>query len=368
MPGTPRRPCTPGTPDVPDGLISGHLLRLVRTGISLTQDQLAEQLRVDTNTLKSWETGRRPLSQTRVHTLRTILRRLHQLGADHQLLGELNTAIDVDLAVAEMLAGGSDLDGHPLATWVSTRAWSALLAWAVTGTVPPALADGSDVPRPRLAVPVREDLFAALRAAAEQHQGDAPAAVLLRRQVYYLAALDQSAAGRDWLSRMENRELRRLRRSDGWTPTWVAGRSLAVARAAQGDPEQLRHFIATQLADDRQEIANILYWSYWIGEYPVAATSDAFMAAPALNGWRGTALLRHLATGFDPAIPYVDLNVHTVWALLQRRPWLMDDDPGVTADLHARAGQLLGEDGSVGAQARRELEQLHFATATRGRP
>lgn len=369
MPRSDRRGSTGGTPDVPEGLISGHLLRVIRSRIGLTQEQLAERFGVDVNTLRSWETGRRPLAQTRVQVLRMVTRQLRQLGADPGVLDELSTAIDVDLAVAEILAGRGGIQGHPLATWVSTRAWSALLAWAIAGPVPATLAEEEPkIPRPRLAVSVREDLFAALRVAAEQAAGDDPASVLLRRQVYFLTALDQSGSGRDWLARMERQELRRLRPSDGWSPTWVAGRSLAVARAAQGDPGQLRHFIANQLADDQQEIANLNYWAYWIGEYPAAATGDQFMATGDLNSWRGASLLRHLTGGLNAGIPYVELTIHTVWALLCRRPWLMDDDPGLTADLRCRAGRLLDHHERLSDRARRELEQLHFATAMRGRP
>lgn len=363
----PRPTGTTGTPDVPEGVISGHLLRLIRTRLRSTQEHLAEQLGVDANTIKSWETGRRPLAHTRVQTLRAITRRLRQLGADRALLEQLDTAIDVDLVIGQILADGHELADHPLATWVSTRAWSDLLAWAVAGTVPPALRrDGLTVPRPRLAVPVREALFTSLRDAAEQATSDDPAAVLLRRQVYFVTSWDPTGPGRDWLARMERRELRRLHPSDGWTPTWVAGRSLAVARAAQGDPEQLRDFIASQLADDRQEAANLNYWAYWIGEHPGVATGDEFMAAPDLGAWRGTALLRHLVAGLDRATPYVELTIHSVWALLHRRPWLLDDDRAVSADLRRRVEVLLAGPRTTGEQARRELQQLHFATAMRG--
>lgn len=360
---------TGSTPDIPEGLIAGHLLRLIRAQTGLTREQLAEQLGVDVNTVKSWETGRRPLAHTRVHVLRALVRLLRQRGADPHLLAQLDTAIDVDLAVADILHRGARTDGHPLATWVSTRSWSALLAWAITGTVPPGFNGGATLllPRPRMAVAVREDLFAALRAAAEQAPSGDPAAVLLRRQVYFLTALDRSGPGQDWLTRMERRETRTLRAGAGWTPDWAVGRSLAVARAAQGEPDQLRHFITTHLADDRQEAANLNYWAYWIGEYATPATGDHFMATTDLTGWRGNALLEHLVAGMDPATPYVELTIHTVWALLRRRPWLMDDDPAVTADLHHRTTILLDSRQHLSGQARRELDQLHFATATRGR-
>lgn len=357
---------TPGTPD-PEGALAGALLALIRTRLHLSQDQAAELLDVDRNTVKSWESGRRPFARVSYPTMRHVRQTYARAGADPGLLDQLDQATDVDLAVGQILDPNTTPARHPFAAQVHNRSWNDLLAWALTGQPPAALrrVNGA-IPRPRLATPDRTRLYDSLRTAAEKAADD-PGATLLRRQVYFtIGAGDDTPAGRDWLHRMELAELRRVRRRDDWTPGWVAARSIAVARACQGDPDHLRTFIRDQLATDRQEAANLNYWAYWCGEHGRAAFSDDFMAAPDLGAWRGSGLLRHLADGLDPATPYLELTAHTVWALLARRPWLLDDDPTTVGSLRDRIGQLLGVD-HVSPQARRELEQLAYATATAGR-
>lgn len=355
---------TAGTPD-PEGVVSGAILRLIRSQLGLSQEQAAEALTVDANTFKSWETGRRPLARISVQRLRAVTRTLSRLGADPRLLDLLDTGIDVDLTIGQILGGGHSPVDHPLGSWVHTRTWHDLLAWAVAGRTPAAIRDlnGATL-RPRLAVADRTRLFDCLRVAAER-AGDDPASTLLRRQATFVIAWNDTPDARDWLARQERLELRRLRPADGWTPAWVAGRSLAVARASQGDPEQLRHFIRTQLADDRQEVANLNYWAKWCGEDLRPAVSDDFMAGGDLGGWRGATLLRHLVAGLESTTPYVELTIHSVWALLDRRPWLLDDDHELTTDLRLRIARLLDGTVPLGDQARRELEQIQYAAKTR---
>lgn len=365
MAPNPQRGPTSSTPD-PEGAVSGAILALIRTQIGLSQDAAAELLHVDRNTIKSWETGRRPLARVSVSTLRGITRTLARHGADPDLLDQLHDAIDVDLVIGQILTDHTAPGDHPFAATVHNRAWHDLLAWAVTGTTPAALRRlNGGIPRPRLAVPDRARLFDSLRTTAER-AGDDPAATLLRRQTYFVTAWDHTPAAKDWLHRMERAELRRVRRGDDWTPGWVAARSIAVARAFQGDPDHLRTFIRDHLGTDRQEAANLNYWAYWCGEHARTAISDDFMARPDLGDWRGTALLRHLTAGLDPATPYVELTAHTIWALLARRPWLVDDDATLAADLRQRIARLLATD-HLSGQARRELEQLAYATASTGR-
>lgn len=355
---------TAGTPD-PEGAISGALLRVIRTQLGLSQERAAEALAVDPNTIKSWETGRRPLARVNVRTLRAVTRALHRLGTDPLLLDQLDAAIDVDLVVGQILAGTHAPADHPLATLVHTREWHDLLAWALTGATPAALRPlGPRIPRPRLANVERTRLFDSLRTTAERADSG-PSATLLRRQVFYIATLDDAPGARDWINQMERQELRRLRHSDGWTPTWVAGRSLAVARAVHGDPEHLRTFIRDQLSTDGQEAANLNYWAYWCGEETRPAVTDEFMATGDLGAWRGHQLLAHLVTGLASTTPYVELTIHTIWALIERRPHLLDDDTSLATDLDERTGRLLDDPLTLGNQARRELEQLRYASRLR---
>jgi transcriptional regulator with XRE-family HTH domain len=357
-----------GTGSTPpsDGVVSGAVLRAIRMQLRHTQDQAAELFGVDRNTIKGWESGRRPLANVRVQTLRAMRRTLGQLGIEPALLGQLDTAIDVDLVIGQILTGRHTPTDHPLATWVHTREWHDLLGWALNGSTPAALNGiGATVPQPRLATVDRAALFDSLRTTAEQ-AGDEPSSTLLRRQVIYLATWEDSPAGQDWVARQERLELRRLRPIDDWTPTWVAGRSLAVARACQGDPDRLRHFMRTQLTTDSQEAANLNYWANWCGADPRPAISDDFMASGDLGRWDGAALLRHLVAGLNPATPYIELTIHSVWALLARRPQLLTEDHTLTTDLRQRATRLLDE-ATLADQARRELEQVLYAANLKGR-
>lgn len=351
----------------PEGVISGALLQEIRRRLKLHQHQLASKLGEDTNTYRSRENGRRALGHVAVHRLRRLKRDLVRLGGDAGLVRLLDTAIDVDLTINQILDGNYEHDEHPLATWVQTRAWHDLLAWGLVGRIPRALGGttGATV-RPRLAAADQTLLLHRLRTAAEQthNRGDGPA-TLLRRQIYFVASWDTSATGKDWLERMESREFGRLRFADGWTPNWVAGRSLAVARAVAGDPEHLRYFIDHQLRDDEQEVANLNYWANWSGEDDRPALSDEFMKTADLGPWRGTELLRQLTDGLTAANAYVELTAHTIWALLQRRPWLLDDDPRITAALRRHASLLLDEPTRLAWQAQRDLDRIFCATAMR---
>ncbi|CAM5510893.1 hypothetical protein GCM10010345_91540 [Streptomyces canarius] len=51
--------------------------------------------------------------------------------------------------------------------------------------------------------------------------------------------------------------------------------------------------------------------------------SDAFIADGSLGPWHGDRLLTHLVEGIAPEHGYVDLNIHSAWALLQVSPNLL---------------------------------------------
>ena len=125
-----------------DGIITGYLLKQIRQSAGLSQEGLAEQLRVDANTVQGWETGRRSLTGTRVATLVELRHRLRQLGADPQLLAALEDAAEADYVLAHTLGsepGAGGPDAHPLACWVPKRSFAYLLAWPFTGQPPIAL-------------------------------------------------------------------------------------------------------------------------------------------------------------------------------------------------------------------------------------
>ncbi|HMH91700.1 MAG TPA: helix-turn-helix transcriptional regulator, partial [Streptosporangiaceae bacterium] len=111
------------------GVISGALLQAARRTAGLTQEQLAEGLGADVATVKGWETGRRPLCNVQAGRLVRVRRYLRAAGAHPELLAQLDTAIDADAFAAQAIAG----DCSQLGAEVTTRAWHALIGWAVRG-------------------------------------------------------------------------------------------------------------------------------------------------------------------------------------------------------------------------------------------
>ena len=124
----------------------------------------------------------------------------------------------------------------------------------------------------------------------------------------------------------------------------------------QGDKEPLRHFIRTALSSDACQAASLNYWAYWIGETTDTYSSDEFMAGD-LGAWPGRGLLRRFADNLVATEPLVDLYVHSLWALLERRGRLLDNDPQLARSLADRGERLLSE-GDLSGQSRRELEQV----------
>jgi transcriptional regulator with XRE-family HTH domain len=354
------------------GLITGYLLKLIRESAGLTQETLAEHLGVDTNTVQGWESGRRSLTGTRVATLVQLRHRLRQLGADPRLLSALDDAAEADYVLAYALGTEPDKShpaAHPLACWVPKSSFAYMLAWPLTGQRPIALEHqtlrsrrGPVAEAPALTADERMHFFQHLRVMAERSHTDRElhetGGTLLRRNVYYSLSWNQSNETTAWLRELEQREAVRLARFDTWSPSWTAVRSLVVARARKGDNEPLRHFIRTALSSDACQAANLNYWAYWIGETTETYSSDEFMAGD-LGPWLGMALLRRFADNLAAAEPLIDLYVHSLWALLERRGRLLDADPQLARALADRGEMLLGE-GDLSGQSRRELEQVHY--------
>ncbi|MFD4791715.1 helix-turn-helix domain-containing protein [Streptomyces sp. NPDC058459] len=228
--------------------MSGFVLRLVRESIPCTQAALAEALGVDVETLQGWESGRRPLANMRAGALLELRRRLPALGADVALVPWLDAAMDADRIIA---AGLEDETGaaHPLAGWVHTRDTAHMLAWALNGTVPPALAGRLPRPRrgpvaaaPQLAAADRAVFFDHLRDTTEAAARQGESGVLLHRQALYLASYGQGPDAAAWTAHTLHRRRDVLARR-GWSPHWAEARSTATALARLGDPQPLLDFI-----------------------------------------------------------------------------------------------------------------------------
>jgi hypothetical protein len=121
----------------------------------------------------------------------------------------------------------------------------------------------------------------------------------------------------------------------------------------------MSHFIDNALHDDVGEAANLAYWAYWIGETSAPRLSDDFIADGSLGAWNGDRLFTHLVAGLAPHHGYLDLNIHSVWALLQVRPGLLASGAAAKA-LRERLPVLL-DSREVPARGRRELESIRYA-------
>jgi hypothetical protein len=255
-------------------------------------------------------------------------------------------------------------DLHPLDAWVLRRQTVELIAWPFGTRVPawlPNLVSAPGYKAPRL--PERPDLdgearrrfFDHLRRVADATVGKP--ALLLRRQALYLLSFDARPDAAGFLAHHRGRLPHRLA---GWSDQWPAARSLAASITRQGDRTVLDDFIARGLGnDDRAETANLNYFAYWVGEGSSVQRDDSFMPSD-LGNWRGDVLLRHLTERLDGGLGYVDLTVHTLWALVAAKPHLLADDPGLRLDLRTRVEGLL-DARLVSPQALAELGAVRYA-------
>ncbi|MDT0330963.1 helix-turn-helix transcriptional regulator [Nocardiopsis lambiniae] len=350
-----------------EGRVSGHVLKALRRAVGHTQESLAERIGVDVSTLQGWESGRRPLMAVSTGQYFRLRHLLHRLGAAPRLLTQLDTALEADRFLGYVLGAGRtvDLESHPLATWVITRPFTDLVAWPFIGVAPAVLAEtGSSVRRgptgsgPELAADERQHISAHLRAAAEQASRDTVKGSLLRRQAHYVTGFDTSAETAEWLAVMQGAEKRRLRAAAEWSPSWAVVRSGAHSLARKGDTEALPEFIDAHVSTDACETANLNYWAYWLGEVADPQLADTFMVELDVDAWRGDRMLNHLTGKLDPANPYVDIVVHSLWALIIRKPGLLDDrNAASTTPIVLR----LLDEGTVSQRSRRELEAVLYA-------
>ncbi|MFD7614398.1 helix-turn-helix domain-containing protein [Streptomyces sp. NPDC059828] len=342
------------------GIVSGYVLRLVREQLGYTQETLAERMRVAADTLAGWESGRRPLTAVPVGQMLVHRHRLLQLGAAPPLLLALERAMEADVLLSSALGGEKPADQDPLGAWVMQRDLVEVLTWPLNGVAPTPLRDLPAPARPRrgpvpkgpeLAAADRRRFFSRMRRIAESARGAEH--FLLRRQALYLAGYDSAPDTGDWLAHQQRTE-----RPDGWLTHWLNARSVAAVAARQGDRDRMAHFIAALDGDDASEAANLNYWAYWIGESPHVQLSDSFIATEDPGVWAGEKLLHHLVRGLNPEHGFVDLNIHTLWALLAARPNLLSS--GASRALRDRLPVML--DSCVpSARARRELENIRYA-------
>ncbi|GAB3066040.1 hypothetical protein GCM10027186_17560 [Micromonospora schwarzwaldensis] len=76
-------------------------------------------------------------------------------------------------------------------------------------------------------------------------------------------------------------------------------------------------------------------------------------------------LLRHLVERLEADHPFIDLNIHNLWALLTARRGLVHDHPATGQTLANRAGTVLDSD-QISAQSRKELTSVVYSLRTEG--
>lgn len=353
------------------GIISGYLLKITRESAGLSQEGLGETLGADRGTIQGWESGRRPLTAVGYGDAISLQQRLLALGARPELIAALPAAVDADVLLAAILDHAPahvDLARHPLGWTVLSHDVAEMLTWAITGapprvceTAPPARRRGPVAAGPELAPGEPQAFFDHLRVLAERSFGREEH-LLIHRQACFLASLDPGSGAAAWI-RPSPRTMEHLRARAGWSPYWADARSLSIALARAGEPDLLEGFIAHTSGDEACERANLNYWAYWVGEWSGRQPGDHFMIDSALP-WSGARLYAHLSTRLEPT-SRVDLNVHTLWALLQVRPGLPADDPASTARLLDRSARLLDSD-VLSDQARGELGSVRYALMMQG--
>jgi hypothetical protein len=339
-----------------EGTICGMSLARLRADVGVTQTDLAETLGVGVDTVKGWESARRPLTRAKTRDVSRLRFRLRGMGAHSDHLQVLDAAIRADDLMDQIV--DPDPERHVLAHEVLTRRTCDLLTWPLTGRTPRELDGRTD--RPRLAAGERRTVHDALRHAADSATGSK--APMVRRQAAFLLATDPDAG--DDLQRMADAELRRLPQLARWTPAWPVARGLAIAQSVAGNLDPLRTFLAHGCVTDATLTANLVYYLHYTGEVDTEHESDEFMAVDP-GGWHGDVLLRTLTASLAPSTPYVELVVRTVWSLLERRPNLLADTPSVR-EVDRRVTQLLDCGGELSSVARGELGAIHRMTSMEG--
>jgi hypothetical protein len=325
--------------------------------------------------VQSWESGRRPFTSIAFGQAIAIRHKLARLGADGVLLAALDDAAEADFVLSAVLDWNPamvEIGDHPLGWPVLTHPLMDLLMWAAIGQPPALINDRRSQPGrrrgpvasgPALEAAEQRAFFANLHVLVDRtsHPGDDQ--VLLHRQACFLAGMDPSGASASWLGQISVSSAHRSA-FHTWSPLWPDARSVATSLAKQGDPERLRDFIARAHPDDTCERAGLNYWAYWVGEIGARQRDDSFMTAE-MPGWRGTRLLGHLVDRLDDTHPFVDLNVHSVWALLAARRGIAHDDPATGGALVDRSVRLLDSQ-IISEQSKRELASIVYSLRTDG--
>jgi transcriptional regulator with XRE-family HTH domain len=373
MPDRARKPLTSGTSS--EGRVTGYVFKVLRESLPRTQQQMADDLAVTAVTIQGWESGRRPMMAIPAGTFVALQNRLRDLGADPVWVQTLIQAVDADLFLGQILDtphSAAEPAGHLLGSRTLTRSMTGLVGWPFNGQPPLDLPAGAGrsrrgpvADRPALATDERRHVLEHLRAVAERADRHTASGHLLIRQAYYLISFDSSPDTAAWLAHMHRTDRRAVRLTNGWSPGWTLARSTASALTRLGAPEPMREFLAGQLREETAERANLTYWGFWAGDLPQHHHSDEFLTTTDLHSWHGDRLLRHLLERISPEVGFLELNIHTLHALVRVHPDLITR-PAVAAELSTKIDRLL-QQAALSAVGRGQLESLHYGLALQAR-
>jgi DNA-binding transcriptional regulator YiaG len=354
-------------------IIAGYVLKLARESVGLTQEGLASHLYADPHTVHSWETGRRPLTATHADTFISLQHKLARLGVSSLLLNSLRTALEADYVLGYILTSNLDdtqrIIDHPLGVSLLSSSLSGMLAWPLIGSTPSELRQVGRISRrgpvsanPTLPATDRQRFFHQLRLDVERslplREKTAQHAVLVH-QACFRAAWDTSPLTGQWLHDMWRSELA-VGRLDHWSPRWLTVRSLAIARARQGDIESLDQFVSMGHSSELCEVANLNYLAYWVGEISPSQTDNDFMISTCLlQSWTGVKLLGHLLTKMNVDDPDLVLNVHSVHMLLKKpiTAHILEANPDLYISLRQKLHALMDSRNFLTSHVCQEIQQ-----------